>query len=74
MSREAQLTVGTLLLFAGALGAIAASTYNSGAGVAQQTVDTVIFGEMPKLIALLISEVVFTVVSFIGAAMVWRNR
>ncbi len=72
--REAMLTVGMLLLFAGALGAIAAATVNTGPGVATEQFDTVMFGTMPKLLALFISELVFTIIAFVGAALVIRNR
>ena len=70
------VTVGTLLLFTGALGAIAASTVNTGPSVANDapTFNTVIFGPMRTLQALFIAEIVFTVIAFIGAALVLRNR
>ena len=74
--REAMLTVGMLLLFAGALGAIGASTYNTGPSIADpnNTINTEILGVMPVINALFISEIVFTVIAFVGAAMVLRNR
>ncbi len=70
------MTVGMLLLFTGALGAIGASTVNTGPSVAnpQPTFDSVLFGRMRTLQALFIAEVVFTVIGFIGAALVLRNR
>ena len=68
------LTVGMLLIFVGAMGAIAASTINTGPGVATEEFDSVIFGRMLKLQALFISELVFTVIAFIGGAIVLRNR
>ncbi len=71
--REAMLTVGMLLIFAGAMGAIAGSTYNTSASVDKETVAT-LFGTLPKLQALFIVEVVFTVIAFIGGALVMRNR
>ena len=72
--REAMITVGMLLIFVGGMGAIGASTINTGPGVATETFDTVMFGQMPKLLALFIAELVFTVIAFIGGALVLRNR
>lgn len=70
------LTVGMLLIFTGAMGAIAASTVNTGPSVANTapTFDTVILGRMRTLQALFIAEVVFTIIAFIGGALVLRNR
>ncbi len=61
--REAQITVGTLLVFAGAMGAIGASTMNTGATITDQTLKT-----------LLIAEIVSTIIAFIGGYLVLRNR
>jgi len=70
------LTVGMLLIFTGAMGAIAASTVNTGPSVANPaaTFDSVFFGPMRTLQALFIAELVFTAIAFIGAALVLRNR
>jgi len=70
------ITVGMLLIFTGAMGAIGASTVNTGPSVAndQPTFDTVILGRMRTLQALFIAELVFTAIAFIGAALVLRNR
>jgi hypothetical protein len=62
--REAMLTVGTLLLFFGGLGAIAATTA-MGAGALIQPAALAQMGW---------SLLVFTIISFIGAAMIIRNR
>jgi hypothetical protein len=74
--REAMLTVGTLLIFVGAMGAIAASTVNTGPSVANSspTFNSVILGPMRTLQALFIAEVIFTIVALVGAALVLRNR
>lgn len=72
--REAMITVGMLLIFVGAMGAIGASTINTGPGVAREEFDSVILGTMPKLLALFIAEIVFTVIAFVGGALVLRNR
>ena len=74
--REAMLTVGMLLLFTGAMGAIAASTYNTGPEVANpdDIFDTFVLGRMSRLQALFAAEVIFTVMAFIGGALVLRNR
>ncbi|OLD05763.1 hypothetical protein E6H36_10450 [Candidatus Bathyarchaeota archaeon] len=61
--REAQLTVGMLLLFGGALMAIAGSTLNSRANIPSAT-----------LLQLLYVEVIATIISFVGGYMVIRNR
>ena len=68
--------MGMLLIFTGAMGAIGASTVNTGPSVAndQPTFDTVILGRMRTLQALFIAELVFTAIAFIGAALVLRNR
>lgn len=70
------LTVGMLLIFTGAMGAIAASTVNTGPSVANPspTFDTQILGRMRTLQALFIAEVIFTIVALVGAALVLRNR
>jgi len=70
------LTVGMLLIFTGAMGAIAASTVNTGPSVANSaaTFDSIILGPMRTLQALFIAELVFTAIAFIGAALVLRNR
>ncbi len=73
--KEAMLTVGTLLLFAGALGAIAGSTLNTGPTVASTTcVQTFFLFKLQCLQYLLVVEVIFTVIAFIGGALVLRNR
>ncbi len=61
--REAQLTLGMLLIFIGAMGAIGASTMNTGASITDETLRT-----------LLIAEVASTIIAFIGGALVMRNR
>ena len=62
--REAMLTVGTLLLFFGGLGAIAATTpMGEGALIPPAT-----------LLQMGWSIGIFTVVAFIGAALIIRNR
>ena len=68
--------MGMLLIFTGAMGAIGASTVNTGPSVAndQPTFDTVILGRMRTLQALFIAELVFTAIAFVGAALVLRNR
>ncbi len=73
--REAMLTVGMLLLFAGALGAIAGSTLNTGPTVASTscTQQFFIWG-LQCLQYLLVVEVIFTFVAFVGGALVMRNR
>lgn len=65
-----------MLLFTGALGAIAAATVNTGPSVANPlpTFDTIIAGKVPTLQALFIAELIFTIIAFIGAALVLRNR
>ena len=74
--REAMLTVGMLLIFTGALGATAASTLNTGPQVADPnpTFDSVIFGKMRPLQAVFVAEIIFTIIAFIGGALVLRNR
>ncbi len=73
--KEAMLTVGTLLLFAGALGAIAGSTLNTGPTVASTTcVQNFFIFKLQCLQYLLVVEVIFTVIAFIGGALVLRNR
>ncbi len=74
--REAMLTVGTLLIFTGALGAIAAATIVTGPSVANPdpVFDSVILGPMRPLQAVFIAELVFTIMAFIGGALVLRNR
>jgi len=62
--REAMLTVGTLLLFFGGLGAIAATT-PMGEGALIQPATLVQMGW---------SISIFTVIAFIGAALIIRNR
>ena len=62
--REAMLTIGTLLLFFGGLGAIAATTpMGAGALITQAT-----------LVQMGWSISIFTVIAFIGAALIIRNR
>jgi len=69
------LTVGMLLLFTGLLGAIAGSTLNTGPTVADTTcVQQLFIWKFQCLEYLLIVEVVFTIVAFIGGALVMRNR
>ena len=62
--REAMLTLGTLLLFGGALMAIAATTpMGAGALITQA-----------QLVTMGWSIGIATVIAFIGAALVLRNR
>ncbi len=61
--REAQLTVGMLLIFGGALMGIAGTTLVSRANIPSAT-----------LLELLYVEVIATVISFVGGYMVLRNR
>ncbi len=69
------LTVGMLLLFAGALGAVAGSTLNTGPTVASTTcVQNFFIFKLQCLEYLLVVEVIFTVIAFIGGALVMRNR
>jgi hypothetical protein len=73
--KEAMLTVGMLLLFAGCLGAIAGSTLNTGPTVASGTCTQEFFiFKMQCLSYLLIVEIIFTFIAFVGGAMVLRNR
>ncbi len=69
------VTVGMLLLFAGALGAVAGSTLNTGPTVASANcVQNFFIFKMQCLQYLLVVEVIFTVIAFIGGALVMRNR
>ena len=69
------MTVGMLLLFAGALGAVAGSTLNTGPTVASTTcVQNFFIFKMQCLQYLLVVEIIFTVIAFIGGALVMRNR
>jgi hypothetical protein len=69
------LTVGMLLLFSGALGAIAGSTLNTGPNVASATCTQNFFAfKMQCLDYLLIVELIFTFIAFVGGALVMRNR
>lgn len=62
--KEAYLTVGMLLLFAGCMGAIGATTaMGAGAAITGAALQT-----------LLVAEVLSTIVAFIGGALVMRNR
>ena len=73
--KEAMVTVGMLLLFAGCLGAIAGSTLNTGPTVASDTCTQNFFiFNMQCLQYLLIVEVIFTFIAFVGGALVLRNR
>ena len=62
--KEAYLTVGMLLLFAGCMGDIGATTV-MGAGAAITA---------PQLQELLFAEVFWTIIAFVGGALVMRNR
>lgn len=62
--KEAYLTLGMLLLFMGCMGAIGATTA-MGAGAA-------ITGA--ALQQLLVAEVTFTIIAFVGGALILRNR
>ena len=69
------MTVGMLLLFAGALGAVAGSTLNTGPTVASSScTENLFFVKLQCLQYLLVVEVIFTVIAFIGGALVMRNR
>jgi len=73
--KEAMVTVGMLLLFAGCLGAVAGSTLNTGPTVASDTCTQNFFiFKMQCLQYLLIVEVIFTFIAFVGGALVLRNR
>ena len=73
--KEAMVTVGMLLLFAGCLGAIAGSTLNTGPTVASDTcMQNFFVFKMQCLQYLLIVEVIFTFIAFVGGALVLRNR
>jgi hypothetical protein len=62
--KEAFLTFGTLLLFIGCMGAIAGTTaMGAGANITPQALQQ-----------LLMWEVIWTILAFIGAALVLRNR
>ena len=69
------MTVGMLLLFAGALGAVAGSTLNTGPTVASSScTENFFFVKLQCLQYLLVVEVIFTVIAFIGGTLVMRNR
>jgi hypothetical protein len=61
--REAQLTVGMLLLFAGALMGIAGTTLNSRANIPSAT-----------LLELWYVELISLAISLVGSYMILRNR
>ncbi|HEX4920834.1 MAG TPA: hypothetical protein VFV92_08850 [Candidatus Bathyarchaeia archaeon] len=62
--REAMLTIGTLMLFGGGLMAIAATTpMGAGALITPQELDQMGW-----------SILIATIISFIGAALIVRNR
>ncbi len=62
--REAMLTIGTLLLFGGGLMAVAATTpMGAGALITE-----------PQLVQMGWSIAIGTVIAFIGAALIMRNR
>ncbi len=62
--REAMLTIGTLLLFGGGLMAIAATTPIGAGALITQT----------ELVQMGWSIAIGTVIAFIGAALIMRNR
>jgi len=62
--REAMLTIGTLLLFGGGLMAIAATTPMGAGALITQT----------QLVQMGWSIAIGTVIAFIGAALIMRNR
>ncbi len=62
--REAMLTIGTLLLFGGGLMAIAATTPMGAGALITQT----------ELVQMGWSIAIGTVIAFIGAALIMRNR
>jgi hypothetical protein len=62
--KEAFLTIGTLLLFTGCMGAIAGTTaMGAGANITPQALQQ-----------LLVTEVISSIIAFIGGALVMRNR
>jgi hypothetical protein len=62
--REALLTLGMLLLFAGCMGAIAGSTYmGAGAGITDIA-----------LRQMFIAEIISTIIAFAGAILLLRYR
>jgi hypothetical protein len=62
--KEAFLTVGMLLLFTGCMGAIAGTTaMGAGANITPQALQQ-----------LLVTEVISTIIAFIGGVLVMRNR
>jgi len=62
--KEAYLTMGTLLLFTGCMGAIAATTaMGAGAAITSQALQQLLY-----------AEVISTIIALIGGALVMRNR
>ena len=62
--KEAYLTVGTLLLFTGCMGAIAATTaMGAGAAITSQALQQLLY-----------AEVISTIIAVVGGALVMRNR
>ena len=62
--KEAFLTIGTLLLFTGCMGAIAATTaMGAGAAITSQALQQLLY-----------AEVISTIIAFVGGALVMRNR
>ena len=62
--KEAYLTVGTLLLFTGCMGAIAATTaMGAGAAITSQALQQLLY-----------AEVISTIIAIFGGALVMRNR
>lgn len=68
------LTLGTLLLFAGGLMAIAATTPMGSGALIAQTSCTILTWTAPCLTAMWYSIIIATVISFIGAILILRNR
>lgn len=82
--REAYLTLGFILMFAGCMGAISGSTKVTDANVGSRPSEFVraitgcSFDKTPAtcslLLDLLIVEAVSTIIALIGAALIIRNR
>lgn len=74
MPREAILTLGTLLLFGGGLIAIAATTPMGSGALIESASCTVLTWTGPCLTIMGWSIAIATIISFIGAVLILRNR
>jgi hypothetical protein len=82
--REALLTIGFILLFAGSMGAISGSTKVTDALVGERESQFIraltgchynaVTGNCTLLQDLLVIEVVSTIIALVGAALILRNR